>query len=79
MRTTFKNIYKTEIQEVEKAMYLNNLIENKSLDCNWLKNKINEQVEEASCGNVRIQQKKVQEKIDELTAKYEQSDQVSKY
>ena len=72
MRTTFKNIYKTEIQEVEKADVLEQFNRaQKASTATELKNKINEQVEEANARKRQNTTKiKVQEKIDELTAKY---------
>ena len=73
MRTTFKNIYKTEIQEVEKAGVLEQFNRaQKASTATELKNKINEEVEEANARKRQNTTKiKVQEKIDELTTKYE--------
>jgi len=67
MRTTFKNIYKTEIQEVEKADVLEQFNRaQKASTATELKTKINEKVEEANKSTLSGGQRQasIQEKID---------------
>ena len=69
MRTTFKNIYKTEIQEVEKADVLEQFNKaQKASTATELKKKINKEVEDANkaWNNKKGKQTTVQEKVNQL-------------
>ena len=74
MRTTFKNIYKTEIQEVEKADVLEQFNKaQKASTATELKKKINKEVEDANkaWNNKKGKQTTIQQKVNELAEQIE--------